>query len=339
MKEDLFIDLVGKKLTDSLDEVEDQVFKDLLAESDQYRTIFEAYRSVWEKSKTDWKVNNSDEVFSNVISRIEDGPGIPTHVRKSDPSRKRANLFFNARIAASLIVFLAAIYAIYFMLIDSAEISSAPEEVPWIVKSNPKGQKSTVRLPDGSMVKLNSDSYLEYPEKFGDSIRVVKLVGEAFFEVQSEPLKPFMVLSGDNTTRVLGTSFNIKAFPYDYNYRVAVVTGKVEVMNHEKVLAVLEKDQMLIFNHRGRHFLTSDYDRMNELAWKDGIIYFNRSQTQKIKKVLERWYGVDIILKDPHALDTYTGTFTNATLKEVLEGISYASDIKYKIEGKKVYIY
>ena len=132
-------------------------------------------------------------------------------------------------VAASLALFIFA-YTYFFTM----ELSRSSEPIELVTKTTSKGQKATITLPDGSVLKLNSESSITYPKQFNKNVREVSLNGEAFFEVAGNPKKPFIVSSEGLRTKVLGTSFNINAYKDFSEIAVTVVTGRVEVSGKDK---------------------------------------------------------------------------------------------------------
>lgn len=207
------------------------------------------------------------------------------------------------------------------------------------------GEKLTFQLSDGSLVKLNSNSSLTFPELFDGNERRVSLKGEAFFEVTKNQQQPFQVLTGNIGTEVLGTSFNIRAYePNVETVDVAVVSGKVvvgtfanDVLKQDLLLA---PGQIVRYDQKRNSFekATFDYDAI--IGWKDGILNFKNQNIVSITKTLESWYNVKIIL-DKGTLDMdrdFSGIYKNKTLDTVLKGLSYAYDFKYEIDNKIVII-
>jgi ferric-dicitrate binding protein FerR (iron transport regulator) len=211
-----------------------------------------------------------------------------------------------------------------------------------VSKSNPRGQKSLITLPDGSRVKLNAESYLEYPQDFAQS-REIKLVGEAFFEVVRDTLHPFVVTSGEVQVRVLGTSFNVQAFPFEEDMTVAVASGAVMVekksQENGRQMSHLQPREMVKVNHKTGAFEKTSFDPDELLAWKDGMLVFYKASFDEIVQKLERWYGVDFIIRrDNPITEGFTGRYDNPSLEVVLEGMSFSSDFTFQIEGDKVII-
>ncbi|UZR97323.1 FecR family protein [Chondrinema litorale] len=223
---------------------------------------------------------------------------------------------------------------------------SAPKEVKnelaLIEKSNPKGRKSTIKLPDGSTVHLNAESLIKIPEHFAANKREVYLEGEAFFEIERDENRPFLVHSADMVTRVLGTSFNVKAFPSDKIFEVVVATGKVGVSNLEanEPSIVLVPNEQGSFNRNDIQFSKKEVDIKRFLCWKDGILLFQDEKIGSIIPELERWFGVEITVKNKEIEEKkFTGEFENMSLEHVLKGMNFSLGFDYSFENDTVILF
>lgn len=213
------------------------------------------------------------------------------------------------------------------------------------VKENQRGRKSTIFLKDGSVVYLNSESRISYPEVFSDSQRVVLLEGEAFFEVAKNESKPFIVKTGPIDVKVLGTSFNVRSFMDDH-IKISLVSGRVEVVNKNKTedertdQIILNPDQSVIYQRNQNTFdEILPFNADQDIGWKDGIIYFHKDGLISVTKRLEKWYDVQFeIMNDPQSLWSYTGKFKNKNLETVLKSISFTQNFTYEIKKDKVII-
>lgn len=217
------------------------------------------------------------------------------------------------------------------------------DHVAMIEKFCPVGQKSTITLTDGTRIKLNSNSKLVFPETFSSTERNVELVGEAFFEVSKDTSRPFTIISGNLKTQVLGTSFNISAYPTSGDIKVAVATGKVAVGAADQKSATekltLLPDEMAIYSGQSERLVKTSFDPMREMAWKDGILYFDNQDINEITSELVKWYGVTFVIdKKLNTEKDYTGSFDNKSLKEVLQGISFVFGFEFEIDNKVVTI-
>ncbi len=212
--------------------------------------------------------------------------------------------------------------------------------VTHVSKENPRGVKSQIKLPDGTLVWLNTSSSISFDRSFSDTARMVELKGEAYFEVTKDAKRPFRVTSGGVTTTALGTSFNIKAF-VNNPVKVSLNSGKVEVFRKaDKQKVVLEPGQQAISEEW--ELKVREFDVEKELSWKDGTIYFDDTKFDDMVSSLEEWYDVDIniqnlSLKEKQQLKV-TGKYTNQSLDHVLNIMSDSMGFEYTIENKVVTI-
>ena len=341
MNEEYFLELIGKKLSGSLSMEEEGEFQNEIQNSSQRLDLYQKYKKIWIDGKQEIIGKDSDEVFRSVKTQMTNPSIHENQINISHYPHFSWALFL--KIAATVLIIVSATFG-FFHVYQKIGVNADNSNNDFISKSNPRGQKSLIILPDGSRVKLNAESYLEYPQKFETEYREVKLVGEAFFEVQKNPLKPFIVRSGSISVKVLGTSFNIKAHPYENSYSVAVATGKVAVSKgiesgKDTLIATLLPDEMVRIDHDKNTYEIKKFNRDKELGWKDGILVFDNDKAQNIIQTLEQWYGVDFIYnKNNLPKGGYTGRYQNASLEMVMDGWSYTSDFKYRMVGKKVYI-
>lgn len=223
------------------------------------------------------------------------------------------------------------------------EDSVAINQISTIEKSTPKGAKSTIKLKDGSTVVLNSESTISYSSNYGDSIREITLIGEAFFEVAKNPNKPFIVKSSNVTTTALGTSFNISSYPECRNVTVSLATGKVKVnqfhADSQAMSYFLNPGEQIKYQKSTHSFLKSRNKDDEAFLWKDGILSFNQAALPQITQKLERWYGVEVeVAVLPKSLVDYDGIFNNQSMSNVLKAMSFSLNFDYTIEEKKVKI-
>jgi ferric-dicitrate binding protein FerR (iron transport regulator) len=158
---------------------------------------------------------------------------------------------------------------------------------------------TTYTLPDGTIVSLNSNTILKYPKKFGKNTREVTIEGEAFFEVKPDKNKPFIIHAGEAQIKVLGTSFNVNAYPNAPSVEVIVETGKVQVMstmnenteNNELILIPGDKATLVLAN---KELLKSTNDNPNFIAWKTRNLTFRATSLDEVISTLQNVYKVNI---------------------------------------------
>lgn len=207
-----------------------------------------------------------------------------------------------------------------------------------ITKTTTRGQKSTIMLSDGSKVILNAESSITYFKYFTDTSRNIELSGEAFFDVAKDKNRPFNVKTESATTTALGTSFNINN--RSGNQKISLASGSVKISS--PVISetfVLIPGEALSINSSTNQISKGIFDVNKDLSWKDGVLFFQDTRVAEIIGTLERWYDVKIQVSSNAILSKrYTGTFKNSSLEHVLESMSFALDLSYKMDGKNISI-
>ncbi|WP_020528349.1 FecR family protein [Flexithrix dorotheae] len=206
-----------------------------------------------------------------------------------------------------------------------------------------KGQKKTLNLSDGTTIKLNAGSTIKYPAVFGEHSREIELHGEAYFDVAEDKNRPFIVSTGKVTTTVLGTSFNIRAYPNAENTNIALIEGKVRVEKYtdetrqEKSSETYLLPGENVIYHKSTSILKKGhFDLKKVVSWKDNVIYFDNTPFEDAIQTLELWYGVEIeILKLKDRQLSVNGEFHNQSLENVLQSMSY-SKFSYQIDGDQI---
>lgn len=201
--------------------------------------------------------------------------------------------------------------------------------------------RTTVTLPDGTLVQINAGSRLEIAEAaFNKKIREVWLTGEAFFEVAKNPQKPFIIHTNNIQTTVRGTSFNIKAYPQLAENVVSVRTGKVEITRGKEQLASLTANKQLRYSTINHTSKTSDLNWQNAAGWTEGKLVLNGAGGEELKMRLQQQFGVTVTITN-NALNgkSLSGSFRKErTLKEVINTISAVYNIHYEIKDNHVTI-
>ncbi len=195
------------------------------------------------------------------------------------------------------------------------------------------GEIVEVALPDGSNVWINSGSSISYPREFTSDQRSVSLSGNAFFEVQKDSSKPFIITSEDLTVKVLGTSFDVYSFRGE-PASVSVKTGKVEVMHSGS-----DSRMILAKNERSRYddlqgvLVKSEFDPELSLSWLDNVLHFENLQLAQIIKQLERKFGVQIECSDTDLLKSRVrASYNNEPLDSILNDLAFITDFQYDVD-------
>lgn len=224
---------------------------------------------------------------------------VERQIRKQQSTKSGMRLLFLNpvfRVAAAIIVAALLTFSGYEAFFKSSvgemvEITAASQVL------------KTVMLPDGTLVSLNSDTKLSYPQKFSGKTREVSFEGEAFFEVKPDKNKPFIIHAGQAQIKVLGTSFNVSAYPQTELVEVVVETGRVQVSEqttktaktNELILTPGDKGT-LVYSSHSLHKTANQ--NPNYLAWKTRILTFKATSLTEVIGELEKVYKVNIRLAD-----------------------------------------
>lgn len=267
-----------------------------------------------------------------------------THIREKLFSRTRGAVslptFWWSVAASVLVCFLVSTY-IYN---TGLKKGSAPgEPLAFCEVAAPLGSQARVILPDRTQVWLNAGSALKYARSFGTDKREVSLTGEAYFEVAPDSLHPFLIRSGSVGVRVVGTKFNLKAYPEESHIDVSLKEGKVEVAfpapgRSETVM--LSSGRELSYNKRTWSASIRETDPYEASAWINGELRFTDKPFGEIAKALERRFNVHIKIKSERLEnEIYTGSFLPShTLGEILEEINIDNTYRWRLKGNEVVI-
>ncbi|MCF3111298.1 FecR domain-containing protein [Niabella sp. CC-SYL272] len=220
----------------------------------------------------------------------------------------------------------------------SADSSHANGQPEFVVLTTPPGGQYRLTLPDGTGVWVNASSSIRYPMRFTGARREVTLSGEAYFEVQKNPDMPFVVMSGGQELSVLGTRFNISAYPEDKRIVTTLAEGSVKILP-----GVGSQPRLLV---PGQQSVLKDGDLSVKkvevgyyIAWKDGLFVFNRLPVQAILPQIERWYDVQFRYPASMERTLMWGTVSrNVMLSEILEVLTLNTGWKFTLQGKTVLI-
>ena len=199
----------------------------------------------------------------------------------------------------------------------------------------PKGGTYQVTLSDGTKVWLNADSKLQYPQQFNHERRVF-LSGEGYFEVTKDPVRSFVVSTPEQEVAVLGTRFNMTAYPGEESAKTTLVEGKVRVANPKSgIMSVLNPGQQGVAN--GNDLLVKEVNTSQFTAWKDGFFSFDKTPFSEVLEQLARWYDIEILYNKIPA-QTFSGRMKrDAQLLSVLDFLE-GSGINFQLDGRRLII-
>lgn len=252
---------------------------------------------------------------------------------------RRRNWWKRIAVAASFIIAASAVY--WFM----SGKETTPRVDSLVEKHNARGTKSTIELTDGSKIWLNADSKIKYPPVFAGNTREVYLNGEAFFEVAKNPSKPFIIHLANGTVRVLGTSFNVRAYDNEKVVETSVATGKVAFIPRYQTRRQKQDTLFITPNNKVRYSLEEDQANVlttvaaEDKAWTEGRLIFRGATLAEIAVELERYFGKTVVFIDEEARNfRLTGSFQNNSLDEIMYYLSKSKDFKYQITESELLI-
>lgn len=201
---------------------------------------------------------------------------------------------------------------------------------------SPEGARTEFTLPDGTTGWLNNGSVLTYPVEFV-SDRTVTIEGEAYFDVVHQKSEPFLVKTRELIVQVLGTSFSVAAYRDDPEISVVLKEGKVQINGLDgKGGYVLNPDEKFQYNVDHKRGIVSRIDASAQVAWTTGLLSFKGESLQGVMKKLARWYNVDYEIRDGQLQNySFTATFKDEPLDEILRMIALTTPMKYQIEERK----
>lgn len=205
--------------------------------------------------------------------------------------------------------------------------------------STTRGEQAQLRLPDGSVVFLNAGSSIKYPISFkGQEKRLLRLSGEAYFEVAKDRLHPFEVLTDQQEVKVLGTHFNINAYAEEGETRTTLLEGAVSVASISgNDLRRLAPGQQSVVKGNGIEVNEADLDQA--VGWKNGDFVFAGEDLQVVMRQIARWYDVEVVYEGKLGNSNVFATISrNKKLSQVLKAIQVSQGIRFKIEGRRVMV-
>ena len=259
----------------------------------------------------------SDKILSNILRDIR-----RKHIRKVTFS------------VAAVVIPLVLLFGWIVLSNPDAQIFGNPTYAEIYV---PRGDNARIFFQDGTQAYLNADTKIRYPKKFGLFKRKVFLSGEAYFIVSPNKHRPFIVNTGSADVRVLGTSFNVKAYNDDEQIKVVLDEGKITFDTPTNRYKVAPGQQIVYDKTAGACTIQNLPQSSNISLWKYQITYLNDTPLSEVIRTLERKYDVSFHIKDPEALKyTYTLTTRQTSLDEILSELQKIAPVKFRKKGTEI---
>lgn len=318
--------LIARYLTDELTESEYAELEAWKSRNPENLHEYNDFVAIWSRADT-----------LKMPSSIHQPDILKTLYLKSEKLQARKRWIYWA-LQSAAVVALSVIFSGIYTYLDRNQSASMLHPVYQEVKAA-YGTQARVELADGTSVSLNSGSKLRFPQSFDhQQQRRVILEGEGFFTVTKNEMLPFVVETNQLDIQVLGTTFNVDAYPDNQSVLIALVEGKVKLQNNtgkeNKDLMDLLPNEVATLNRAERTLIkTSGADLYKYTAWVNGRIVFFGDPIQTVVKKLEKWYNVEIVISDQR-LEKYefTGTFIDESLEQVLSILSLTSPMTYEIQ-------
>ncbi len=358
------LQLSGEATPAELDELANLVQQDPLAAE---RVLL--LRDIWNTRQGNAAVN-TPLGFDKHLERLSNHLGTPALQFDDDdaearlipgnpPATTRKWWWIGGGIAASVLT------VIMLLRTSEAKLSTVPPRMAGNTISTKPGSKSKIELPDGTQVWLNADSKLEYNGDFSGKLREVRLSGEAYFDVIKDKSRPFIIHTSTVQVKVLGTAFNVRSYPADKTTETALIRGSVEVTlnNQPGKKVVLKPNEKVVIDNATAAFensgtadtkktaakevmtvenvhLDKKGEDVYETMWVKNKLAFDETPFNNMMAEIERWYNVQIIVNNKNlSANTYTVTFENKTLDEVMEGLQFSAHFQYTLKDGVVTIW
>ncbi len=321
-----FKDQIVRYLSDEMIVSEKKQFEQLISTDSEKQAQFSEYKKRWDgvdhlaaRSKYDM-----DGEWNILVDKIDFG------AEESIESKGRSIRMTIMRVAAVVIFGVLGVAGWYgsrqMLMYERVAVESGIEEV---------------ELPDGTIVILNSASSIKYNKRESTSYRMVKLSGEAYFEVARDTSRPFIIDAGSATVEVLGTKFNVSAYRDSKRVEVTVSSGLVAMASKKESdrQILLGKGNTGIYSSEKKELNLIKSGNVNAIAWKTRELIFSDTPIEEVIRVIAHAYNVDIDLLDP-ALSDYkiTVSFNNQDLGAVLAVLESTLDLKIEKNGNRISI-
>ena len=306
-------DFIGKELAGELSAAERDVLLAWLAQaSAEERLVYEEIKLFWNGPRPADDPADTARAFDRLLARIDEKEEAPVSAAPplavAEPEEARVLPLARPRwrpwaAAASVALLLAASGVAYQHY--QAQLAGTAAPYSYEERTNPRGTKSKVLLADGTAVWLNADSHLWFPTAFAGPRREVYLEGEAFFDVKRNEQMPFIIHMGTNQVRVLGTSFNVKAYRDDEAVETAVVTGRVAFIRAATPAAAAEPDtiyvvpdEKVVYSKTSHELRIEQVNSRDYAAWNQRSLIFQSTPLSEVAKTLSRQFNVTVRFAD-----------------------------------------
>ena len=314
--------IIGKYLTNSESALEKEELDNWLKENSENKELLNSISS----DKSLVQEYETMEFFNKKIAL--------GRLKEKVLLKSKTRALIRWRIAASIFILVGVIGILYFFAGNSVKTNEKLNLYTSVFTEN--GQRSKVVLPDSSIVWLNSGTTLSYPGDFSNQNRKVILSGQAFFEITHKKNYPFSVHANSLIVTVLGTKFDVDAYPEEDEIAVVLESGKVELTHQEfdSFSYMMKPGEKAAINLSDNHAMNiSHVDAAIYSSWKDGKLIFRNSPMEEVVEKLRKWYNIDIEISDTEVYNSiFSGTIKNESYEEIFRLIGIACHVNCKIK-------
>ncbi|MEM1322158.1 MAG: FecR domain-containing protein [Bacteroidota bacterium] len=319
MEQAKYITLIHKKLSGQISSTESKHLKQWLEASADNRQLSNEVEQAW-KMSTGYREEYMPDVekgLDRLKQRIE---AEQATVRPIAGRSRRLWLIRTAGAAAAIAALLVTAWFFY----------PGQSDIVWETVANSFNKEQKIQLPDGTILWLNKNSEVDLPSRFSNDKREVRLRGEAFFDVAKDAKRPFIINTQDTEVKVLGTSFNVRAYPEEPLTHLTVQTGSVKfTVNTTGENWVLAPKDSYQYDREDNTIVKGKDDGFQSLAWHTQQLAFEDEPVQKILPAIEELYEASIQLDNPLLANCgLTVTFDHNSLEEVVQIIATSLSMK-----------
>jgi len=355
MSKNRIIELLARKQAGEATPAELEELNKLTAQHQDSVYYEEFLKQLWLNPQQEFEIPDAEQAYLLHRLKFADEFSVPEEKPKTISFRKVISL---TGIAAVLAVIVSV--AIFYF-------NGQDKFVPDTEIVAGKGVRKKIRLPDGTMVWLNSDSKLSYDSEIKKrKKRIVYLVGEAFFDVAHDKIHPFIVRTDKICVKVLGTAFNIKAYPVDKKSETTLLRGSIELSVNDRSaqkIILSPSEKFALVENKKEETLKSDRspkslkditltiqhvipvrigqnEYIQETSWRDSQLVFQNESLEDLQSKLERWFNINIKFdNEKPKLYRFTGVFKDETIEETLKAMQLIKPFNFNLKDHDLIIY
>lgn len=363
MSQEHFWILFSKKIAGEASQEELLELEQLIRLHPEWQYALQNLSDIWQSNPPADLIGAEDAYLLHLHRLKEKNISLDGPYSKTNHNAARISRKIWLRITYVTIAVAASLTLLFFLFSDRPaeknKLAVNPGEMNEI--STRLGSKSRIQLPDSSVVWLNAGSKLTYAKDFGKINREVFLSGEALFNVVRNAEKPFLIYTSSIDIRVLGTAFNVKAYPDDNTSETSLIHGQIEVSikarPRDKII-LSPNEKLVVENKRslapdsadnpGRKTLVSinklKLDPVDssvaETKWVENKLVFSDESFRDLAVRMERWYGIEIVINDRKLEEKrFTGNFENENIEQAMEALTITTPFLFERKGNKIIIH